>query len=81
MQRPTNVFEHILVPHFAPQPGLLAVADVAGASAAGAHGGVGFAAGVPWSKAGTWALQHDTDGDGVPDAFDDYFGPGAHSPF
>jgi hypothetical protein len=78
MKRPTNIFEHLLSPDF---PQQAPPAGIEGGYAAAGHAGVGFAPGVPWSKSGTWALEHDTDGDGVPDAFDDYFGPGAHSPF
>ena len=46
------------------------------------HGGAGFGAAlpVPWQRGGMMAAQQDFDHDGIPDAFDDYFGPGAHAP-
>ena len=37
-------------------------------------------ASVPWQHGGSWALTHDMDMDGVPDAFDHFFGPGAYAP-
>ena len=44
--------------------------------------GLGFAGatGVPWSKTAPWATKQDFDHDGIVDALDDYFGPGAHPP-
>ena len=42
-------------------------------------GGVGFNSSnqVPWSQNTPWALNHDFDLDGIPDALDNYNGPGA----
>ena len=49
--------------------------------AGGAGDARGFAGpSVPWHHGGPFATTMDTDHDGVPDAFDFYFGPGAYPP-
>ena len=72
-----NVFDHVDVidelaettPH---------AEDTLFGAVASSGAGMGL---VPWSKGGSWAVEHDSDFDGIPDAFDDHVGPGAHSPF
>lgn len=47
-------------------------------------GGMGLSGGgdfVPWGHNTPWAGTRDTDHDGIIDALDHYFGPGAHNPY
>jgi len=34
---------------------------------------------LPYSQNTPWSLSHDSDQDGIPDALDNYFGPGANN--
>lgn len=53
--------------------------DAVGTTAS--QGGAGFASSsghqVPWDQHAPWSTRNDTDGDGVIDALDTIFGPGA----
>ena len=45
-----------------------------------ASSGGGRAQFIAWDPSASGAMQRDTDGDGIPDALDFYFGPGAFPP-
>ncbi len=72
---PTSVLDHVLtIDQLLRAPAVLTEASASDPDA----GSPGMAVGaVPWQHGGPWAATHDTDGDGIPDAFDYYFGPGA----
>ncbi len=80
-RRPTSALEHVLVIDALTRPGADVSAlseDSAGTAGADARN---FAAmPVPWQHGGQLALTTDTDHDGIPDAFDFYFGAGAYAP-
>lgn len=49
-------------------------------SAEATPGSAQFSPGVPWLPSAPGAMYRDSDGDGIPDALDYYFGPGAFPP-
>lgn len=52
-----------------------ALFNVGGSSTSGL-GFSGNVGNVPWNSHAPWAVTQDSDGDGVPDAFDKIYGPG-----
>ena len=46
----------------------------------GSSSAFGLAARAPWNQTSRSALTTDGDQDGIPDALDNYFGPGAQDP-
>lgn len=79
--RPASVLDHVLAIDRLVRPGAGAgfvADDPHGLGAGDARGFAGPP--VPWQHGGPFATTMDTDHDGVPDAFDFYFGPGAYPP-
>lgn len=76
--RPTSLLTHVLlVDDLVSSGSLSAESDVSTLNGAAAGAAI---APVPWQSGGPWAVTNDTDLDGVPDAFDHFFGPGAYPP-
>jgi hypothetical protein len=80
--RPASVLDHVLAIDRLVRPGRGARASSRTTPTGSARATrAGFAGpSVPWQHGGPFATTMDTDHDGVPDAFDFYFGPGAYPP-
>ena len=71
---------HGAVHHAERMAAACSVGLMATASADSVPGAAHFSPGVPWMPNMPGAMQRDSDGDGIPDALDYYFGPGAFPP-
>lgn len=75
-----NIFEQLeKIDEYIEKRKLQEAEDILLASGMGSGTGMGFSSGggVPWTHRTPPTLDFDFDADGIPDALDDYWGPGA----